>query len=468
LSGEWGVLSVLLIDDEPAILEMLVQMAQRSREMTITPAQSAKEGLKILSEQTFDIIIIDYSMPDMDGVAFAGRIRSDNNMTPVILFSDTAEDHIAAEALNSGASYYLKKGRDLRRQFHEITQIAQKISSRSIKGHSIRTTSRVIRDLINFSSDPSFAIDRYGAVIAWNDSMEQLTAVPAESMLGKGDYAYAEPFHGIRKRMLVDLVFKPDEEIKKEKYMIVSRIKDGPVIGVTRGTRRDGQRWTLWSKAMPIYDPVGNFLSVICTVRDVTATFGDIIACDRVKDEAISPSPSQLPETKKPVKKLFGKLLNTVSSQYKEGVALFVHKKDFHGAIAAFDRAIEIDNSFAHVWNDRGLCYRELGDYTNALKSCLRAVELAPESPQCLYTLGETLEQIGSIYMSTKYLDSAVQTFKMVVNQLPNNADSWSHIGICYKEMGKTDESEYSLNRARDIRLGDKDTPIRYTRDEYL
>jgi len=42
--------------------------------------------------------------------------------------------------------------------------------------------------------------------------MEQLTNVPASFMLGKGDFAYAEPFYGTRRKMLVDLIFETDFE----------------------------------------------------------------------------------------------------------------------------------------------------------------------------------------------------------------------------------------------------------------
>ena len=210
------------------------------------------------------------------------------------------------------------------------------------------------------------------------------------------------------------------------------------------------------------------FLAVIGTVRDVTATFGDIIVPRFSKRCGYTHLLFQCSTVKKTGNKLLGKLLNSATNYYKEGVILFVREKDYQAAIEAFDRALEIDDTLAYVWNDRGACYRELGDYTNALKSSLRAVELAPGSPQCLFTLGETLEQIGIMYMSTKYLDSAVQTFKMVVDQLPNNANAWSHLGVCYKEMGKADESKFHLDRARDIRLGGKDTPLRYTREEYL
>jgi len=464
------MLSILLVDDDPAILEMLVQIAKRSRDIRISPARSAKEALRLLSGQSFDVIITDFTMPEMDGVAFIRKLRSENDLTPVILYSEATDDRGAAEALNSGGNYFLKKGRDPRMQFHEIVTIAQKVSGQSFLQRSVDTTSRVIADLINFSSDPSFAINRDGCVIAWNDSLEQLTNVPARTLIGKGDNIYAEAFHGKRRKILVDLIFEPDDVIKNHNYMVISRVKNGPIIGVTRGIRPDSSGWTIWSKAMPVFDAFGNFLAVVGTVRDVTATFGDIISHDTPNSSA---APAAIPAQVTPKRpankhKLIRKLLNTATGRYKEGVILMVHDKNYRAAIEAFDRALEIDDSLAFVWNDRGVCYRELGDHTNSLRSCLRAVELAPESPQCLFTLGETLEKIGIMFMSVKYLDSAVQTFRMVANQNPNNADAWSHMGVCYQEMGKTDEAKFHPDRARDIRLSGKDTPTTYTRDDYV
>ena len=94
-----------------------------------------------------------------------------------------------------------------------------------------------------------------------------------------------------------------------------------------------------------------------------------------------------------------------------------------------------------------------------------RAVELAPDNPEFLFNLGVTLEMIGMHNMSNKYLDSAIQTLKMVTNQMPNNADAWNHIGICYKEMGQIEESKFYFDRARDIHLWNKNTPIVPKRD---
>jgi PAS domain S-box-containing protein len=328
---------------------------------------------------------------------------------------------------------------------------------------------RIITDMINFSSDPGLAIDRDGRVIAWNDNLEQLTGVPAGAMMGKGDNLYAEPFFGTRTRMLIDLVLEPDEELKRHNYMLISRVPNGPVIAVIRVLKKDGREWTLWMKAMPVYDDEGRFIATIGAIRDVTATFGDVATGDSAADEAARLAAAVASAgTAKPKSGVFDRVLGKPPSHYRNGVLLYVRERRYDEAIAEFDRALEADDSLAYVWNDRGTCFRDKGDLANALKSLLRAVEISPDNPEYLYNLGDTLEKIGVLYMSNKYLDSAVQTFRMVVNQMPNNASAWSHIGVCLVAMGKKKESNFYFSRSRKITLWRKDTPIKRKRDECL
>jgi DNA-binding response OmpR family regulator/Tfp pilus assembly protein PilF len=462
------LLSVLLIDDEPALLEVLKLFAERSRELSVHTAQSATEALKILPEKTFDAIIVDYSMPEIDGIEFLKIIRSEGNTTPVIIFTGAGHERQAIEAINNGANFYLKKGEDPQVQFRELITMVKTAVERTYAGKNLGTTKRVIADMINFSSDPSFAIDREGKVVAWNTSLEQITDTPASAMIEKGDYFYAEPFFGTRRKMLANLIFEPDNEIKRNKYMIVSRVAKGPIVAVTKGLKRDGSEWTLWAKAMPVYDGQGNFIAAVETVRDVTATFKDIVIHDETQDAVANLTEAVSAQSAKPAKGMFDRILGKTSTHYKEGVILYMREKKYPEAIAEFNKALEVDDKLPYAWNDRGLCFREMGDNKSALQSLLRAVELAPENPELLFNLGETLEMIGVLYMSNKYLDSAIQTFKMVANQMPNNANAWNHIGICYKEMGKPEEAKFYFDRARDIHLWKKDTPIIPNREKFL
>jgi PAS domain S-box-containing protein len=466
--GVFALLSVLLIDDEPALLEVFRLFSERSKEMSIHTTQSAKEALGILPQKKFDAIVVNYDKSEIDGIEFLKMLRSEGDTTPVIIFTGAGHDHAAIEAINQGTNAFLKKGENPEEQVRELVSMVKTALEMSGPGKNTGSTGRVISDMINFSSDPGFAIDREGKVVAWNNSMEQLTGTSANEMMGKSDYVYSEPFFGTRRKMLANLIFEPDEEIKRQKYMIVSRVDKGQIIAVIKGKKRDGSEWTLWAKAMPLYDGQGNFLAAVETIRDVTATFKDIATHDESQDAGAHPGEVKSPQPAKPVKGIFDKILGKTTSYYKEGVILYIQDKRYPEAIAAFNKALEIDDKLPHVWNDLGLCYREMGDYKNSLKSCLRAVEHAPENPEFLFNLGETLEMIGVLYMSDKYLESAIQTFKMVANVVPNNANTWNHIGICYNELGKPEESRFYFDRARDIHIWKKDTPIIPRRNEFL
>jgi DNA-binding response OmpR family regulator/Flp pilus assembly protein TadD len=461
--------SVLLIDDEPDIRDVFRLMAERSGEMTIESVRTAEEGLRIIRDKSFDAIIVDYDIPDINGIQFLKILRSQRDTTPVIFFTGAGREHTAIEALNSGANFYLKKADDPpHMQYRQLVSMVKSAVEGNYLGRPLGTARRIIEDMIQFTSDPSFAIDRENTVIAWNESLEQLTDTLASDFIGKRDLAYAEPFFGKKRKTLLDLVFAPDEEIKKEKYMLISRVPKGPVIAVTRGQRKDGREWTLWTKAMPLFDGFGNFIAVTGIVRDVTTTFSDVVIRDSEAEtllENVSGKPDPAAASSGG---LMDKILGKAQAHYREGAVFMVRDRKYPEAIAAFDQALKIDEMLAYAWSDRGICYRETGDHTTALKSCLRAVECAPENTECLFTLGETLEKIGLLYMNNKYLDSAIQVLKMVVNQMPNNMSAWNHLGICYKEMGKHEESKFYFDRARDIHLWNKDTPVRFKRNEYV
>jgi hypothetical protein len=210
--------------------------------------------------------------------------------------------------------------------------------------------------MINFSIDPSFAIDFEGKVIAWNTSMEQLTGTLASDIIGKSDYLYAVPFFGTKRKMLVNLIFEPDEEIKRRKYMIISRVAKGPIIAVTKGLKKDGCEWTLWSKAMPVFDMQGNFIASVGIVRDVTATFEDAIIHDETKDVVEYEREAKSQQTSTPAG-LFGKILSktSASSYYKEGVNLYTKEKKYADALAAFQKVLEIDDKLPHMECPRAL-----------------------------------------------------------------------------------------------------------------
>lgn len=470
------MLNILVVDDDAALLKAMRVFLSRTSDIGVQTAQTSHDALSVLSTSRFDAIVLDYDMPEIDGLEVLRIIRARGDTTPVILFTGVGREHAAIEALNLGADFFIKKGDNPEVVLRTVLDRIEQAVEGRVAGRPIGAAQKMLTDVVDFSSDPTFAIDSQGKVIAWNEAMEQLTGLERSEIATKGEGGYAEPFFGRKRKMLVDLFFETDETIQKQNYLIVSRVKRGPIIAVTKGTRPDGKDWTLWMKAQALYDVRGNYIAAVGTVRDITATVKDLplsqnaVTTDETAPEKSAASPPASPAA--PATAMAGGLLDRILGKaqgaYKEGVILFARELKYREAIAAFDRAIAINPGLAHVWNDRGVCYRELGEYDEALKSFLRAIELSPENVEVLNDLGETLEKIGVMQRDNKYLDAALQTFKMVTDKLPNNESAWNHIGVCLKEMGRPEESRLFFDRARDVRLWKKDTPIPRKRDEYL
>ena len=67
------MISVLLVDDEPVILDIARAFLERHGEFSVTTVLSAEEGLALLNEQDFDAVVSDYEMPVMNGLGFSGQ-----------------------------------------------------------------------------------------------------------------------------------------------------------------------------------------------------------------------------------------------------------------------------------------------------------------------------------------------------------------------------------------------------------
>src|SRR4030042_1058017 len=123
--------------------------------------------------------------------------------------------------------------------------------------------------IIDFLPDATFVIDLDGRVMAWNNAMEALTGVPAESMLGKGNYEDALPFYKERRPILIDLVLMPAIDIEKQ-YDTVERIGNTLVVDIFIPDFQPGGVY-LWAKASPLYDSQGQISGAVETLRDITA-----------------------------------------------------------------------------------------------------------------------------------------------------------------------------------------------------
>lgn len=91
---------ILCVDDEPGVIEAL--SLQLRRDFDVVSAASGADGLQMLGELSFAVVMCDLQMPEMDGVAFLGRVRSEHPDVVRIVLTGHGDLQVAMAAINEG------------------------------------------------------------------------------------------------------------------------------------------------------------------------------------------------------------------------------------------------------------------------------------------------------------------------------------------------------------------------------
>src|ERR1700757_4229136 len=100
-SSEKPLVRILVIDDEPQILELIREVLSEGNIEIIT-ANSSEEGLKCFIAQRPGIVLVDLMLPDMDGMELLKRMLAADPGAEVLLMSGHSSTDAAVEAIQMG------------------------------------------------------------------------------------------------------------------------------------------------------------------------------------------------------------------------------------------------------------------------------------------------------------------------------------------------------------------------------
>ncbi|MFA5352652.1 MAG: hybrid sensor histidine kinase/response regulator [Thermodesulfovibrionales bacterium] len=100
--------SILVVDDDPFVLES-ISLLLRGFGFTVIPSGNPQQALERLREERVDVVLTDFSMPELSGIDLLERAHVMDENIPVILITAYAEREVAIDALNKGAFAFIEK-----------------------------------------------------------------------------------------------------------------------------------------------------------------------------------------------------------------------------------------------------------------------------------------------------------------------------------------------------------------------
>lgn len=101
--------NVLIVDDHPVVRRGLIEIMKEEPDLTIAETADAREALRKIKQEHFDLIVLDLDLPGMSGLELLKEIRHETDRSRVLVLSIYPEEQFAVRVLKAGASGFISK-----------------------------------------------------------------------------------------------------------------------------------------------------------------------------------------------------------------------------------------------------------------------------------------------------------------------------------------------------------------------
>ena len=178
---------ILIVDDEKRIVENISLCLLREGYQAVG-AYSGDEAIKFFEQQRFDLVLLDISMPGMNGYEVMEHIYGLDDEVLIIIITGHASIESAVRALKIGAWDYLKKPfeyADLIKTVKNALSQKKLIAAKKIVSARLEASERQFEYMVNNSPDLIFTLDQKGCFIFVNHQFEKVLGFTKQDLIGK-------------------------------------------------------------------------------------------------------------------------------------------------------------------------------------------------------------------------------------------------------------------------------------------
>lgn len=249
------MIRVLHVDDEVGFLDLVGFFLKREGDFEVDTTTTAESALEKMQSENYDAVVVDYSLPGMDGIELLKILRAKGLQIPFVLFTGKGKEETAVQALNCGADFYLQKGANIQLQFTELANMLRKSVQSNRSDAAVREGEGFLSSVFSSIQDGISVLDKDLNILRVNQTMEDWYSHKMP-LVGKKCY---DAYHG-RQAQCDSCPSIRTIESEKSAYEVVPKTgPKGEVIG-----------W-LDLYSFPMRDSkTGELSGVIEYVRDIT------------------------------------------------------------------------------------------------------------------------------------------------------------------------------------------------------
>jgi len=181
-------LAVLIVEDNKSDAQLLVrQLTKAGYSLTFEQVETAEQMRRVLEKQTWEMVISDFSMPEMDGFAALKVLQETGLDIPFIAVSGTMGEETAVAMMKAGAQDYVMKG-NLARLAPAVERELDQVEVRRERMRTeeeLRSREQQYRTLLKTAMDGFWLLDMQGGLLEVNDTYCRMSGYSAQELLSK-------------------------------------------------------------------------------------------------------------------------------------------------------------------------------------------------------------------------------------------------------------------------------------------
>ena len=186
-------MKLLIVEDEPNLLSILRKgFAENNNDVSV--ALDGKTALEMIHNYTFDVVVLDVMLPDINGIEICRRLRASKNFVPVLLLTALGTSENIVTGLNAGADDYLVKPFELAELLARLRALTR------------RAYVPIVGDCVSLGS---FELDRTNRVIRQRE--EEILLSPRE--FGLLDLLVQNKGQVLPRELILDRVWGYDADV---------------------------------------------------------------------------------------------------------------------------------------------------------------------------------------------------------------------------------------------------------------
>ena len=231
----------------------------------VKKVSSGKECLRLLQKEKFDILLLDHSLPDGEGLNWLRRFNELGVGIPTIFVTAKGDPRLAIEAMKEGVFDYINRSAECAKAFPFVV-------NRAIEGHGLMLekvrlqkelieTKNFLESIVEKAGDAISVVDLEGKVLYWNEGAERIYGYKKDEVLGK---------------KLCDFLYSRDETLRAEEERLMeelmAQVREGKVITnveVKRQTK-EGKEIITSMTISPLRDAEGKIIGASRICKDIS------------------------------------------------------------------------------------------------------------------------------------------------------------------------------------------------------